>query len=121
MVAAMPAKARERRPGWSSRRGAVFGVTGTGDIRGASLAGGTAVSPAGVTPYPRLSGDNDLHGHGRWRRMGRTGPADRRVPARARPRRGPARAGGDDRGDRAGRRLREGRGQPRRPWRARAV
>src|SRR5229473_2071347 len=63
IIASMPGKARERRPGRSSRRGAVFGVAGTRDIRGASLAGGTAVSPAGVTPHSGPSGDNDLHGH----------------------------------------------------------
>ena len=42
MVASMSGNAREWRRSWSSRRGAVFG----------SLPGGTAVSPAGVTPRP---------------------------------------------------------------------
>src|SRR6266571_2225884 len=53
--------------------------------------------------------------------MAGKGPAVRRVWSRARRRRGPARPGGDDRGDHAGRRRRDERGQPGRRVRARAV
>src|SRR6266568_6129980 len=53
--------------------------------------------------------------------MAGSGSADRRVPGRARCRRSPARAGGDERGDHAGRRHRDERGQPGLRVRARAV